>query len=147
MQDTTTPPVSAGGRNPWARLYRIASLLMAISFAVVGLIFLFTPDGVVSFFNALSLRGGLPPAAPAAGFYLVLAVAYMYVVTLLAGWMYLRPKNDTLPVLLINAKAASALMSFGLFATREPAMIYLANGIVDGLIALGVLVLYLKRKT
>ena len=147
MQATANPPAAADSRKPWVRLYRIASLLMAISFAVVGLIFLFAPDGVVAFFNALSLRVGLPPAAPAAGFYLVLAVAYMYVVTLLAGWMFLRPENDTLPVLLINAKAASALLSFGLFATREPALIYLANGIVDGLIALGVLVLYLKRKT
>jgi len=147
MQATTNPLAAAGSRNPWARLYRAASLVMAISFAVVGLIFLFTPDGVVSLFNALSIRMGVPPAGPAAGFYLVLAVAYMYLVTLLAGWMFLRPENDTLPVLLINAKAASSLLSFGLFALREPALIYLANGVVDGLIALGVLVLVLKRET
>jgi hypothetical protein len=146
MQATTTPLAAAGSPNPWARLYRIASLLMAVAFGAVGLIFLFAPDGVLAFFNALSVRVGWPPVGPAAGFYLVLAVAYMYVVTLLAGWMVLRPANDTLPVLLINAKAASAILSFGFFAFRQPALIYLANGVVDGLIAAGVLLLYVKRE-
>jgi hypothetical protein len=93
-----------------------------------------------------SSRFGLPPAGPSAGFYLVLAVAYMYLVTLPAGWMFLRPENDTLPVLLINTKAASSLLSFGLFAAREPALIYLVNGAVDGLLALGVLILHLGAR-
>jgi hypothetical protein len=147
MQATTGPLSATGGGSLWARLYRPASLLMAVAFGAVGLIFLFVPDGVLAFFNALSLRVGLSPAGPAAGFYLVLAVAYMYVVTLLAGWMFLRPQNDTLPVLLINAKAASAILSFGFFAFRQPALIYLANGVLDGLIAAGVLLLYVKRET
>jgi hypothetical protein len=57
---------------------------MAVAFAVVGLAFLLAPSGVVAAFDSLSLRAGLAPAGPAAGFYLVLAVAYMYLVTLLA---------------------------------------------------------------
>jgi hypothetical protein len=111
---------------------------MAVAFAVVGLAFLVAPNGVTAAFDSLSLRAGLAPAGTAAGFYLVLAVAYMYLVTLLAGWMYLRPENPVLPVLLINAKAASSLLSFGLFAFGEPALIYLANGAWMGLIATGV---------
>jgi hypothetical protein len=146
MQVTATLPASSS-RSIWVRLYRPASLLMAVTFGAVGLIFLFLPAGVLSFFDALSAQVGLRPAGPAAGFYLVLAVAYMYVVTLLAGWMFARPENATLPVLLLNAKAASALLSFGLFAFRQPALIYLANGVVDGLIAVGVLMLYAKRET
>jgi hypothetical protein len=147
MQATTVSLPAATSRSIWSRLYRPASLLMAITFGVVGVIFLFLPAGVLGFFDAFSTQVGLQPSGQAAGFYLVLAVAYMYVVTLLAGWMYLRPENDTLPVLLINAKAASALLSFGFFALRQPALIFLANGVVDGLIAVGVLVLYLKPKT
>jgi hypothetical protein len=146
MQATTYPLTASPRGNLWARLYRIASLVMAVSFAVVGLIFLFAPAGVLAFFDALSLRLGLPPSASSAGFYLVLAVGYMYLVTLLAGWMFVRPENNTLPVLLINAKAASSLLSFAFFAAREPALIYLANGIVDGLIAVGVVVMYVKRR-
>jgi hypothetical protein len=149
MQATTVPQAATGRRSFWVRLYRPASLLMALTFGAVGLIFLLLPDGVLAFFNALAVRLGLPPAGQAAGFYLVLAVAYMYVVTLLAGWMVLRPANATLPMLLINAKAASAILSFGFFAFRQPTLIYLANGVVDGLIAVGVLVMYwgVKRET
>jgi hypothetical protein len=133
-------------RSVWVRLYRPAALLMAVSFAAVGLLFLFVPEGVIAFFNTLSVRFGLPPAESTAGFYLVLAVAYMVVVTVLAGWMFARPGNDTLPVLLIVAKAASAILSFGFFATRAPSLIYLVNGVVDGLLALGVLALYVGAR-
>jgi hypothetical protein len=115
----------------------------------VGLIFLFMPEGVLGFFDGLSPQVGLQPAGQAAGFYLVLVVAYMYLVTLLAGWMFASPQNPTLPVLLINAKAASAILSFGLFTIRQPVLIYLGNGVVDGLIAVGVVLMYLgvKRET
>ena len=142
MHTTASPPAAATGRDARTRLYRAASLGMAVAFAVVGLAFLLAPSGVVAAFDSLSLRAGLAPAGTAAGFYLVLAVAYMYLVTLLAGWMALRPENPVLPVLLINAKAASSLLSFGLFAFGEPALIYLATGAVDGLIAVGVWLLY-----
>jgi hypothetical protein len=142
MQATAASLPSAGSRNLWSRLYRPASLLMAVVFGAVGLWFLLLPDGVVAFFDTLSPLVGFQPAGQAAGFYLVLAVAYMYLVTLLAGWMYVRPENDTLPLLLINAKAASAILSFGLFAVRQAALIYLANGVVDGLIAVGVLAMW-----
>jgi hypothetical protein len=147
MQATTVSLPAAKSRSIWVRLYRPASLVMAIVFGAVGLIFLFMPAGVLGIFDGLSPQLGLQPAGQAVGFYLVLAVAYMYLVTLLAGWMFVRPQNSSVPVLLINAKAASALLSFGLFAFRQPTLIYLANGVVDGLIAAGVLLLYLKRET
>jgi hypothetical protein len=146
MQTTTAPLAATANRKTWTPIYRLASLVMAICFAIVGLLFLFVPGEVIAFFNAVSAGAGMSPAGEAAGFYLVLAVAYMIVVTVIAGWMFVRPENDTLPVLLIIAKAASSALSFAFFAAREPALIYLVNGIVDGLIALGVLVLYLGAK-
>ena len=142
MQITALPSTTPARRDARTRLYRVASLSMAVTFAVVGLIFLVAPGSVTAAFDALSLRAGLATVGATAGFYLILAVAYMYLVTVLAGWMYLRPANPTLPVLLINAKAASSLLSFGVFAFGAPALIYLANGIIDGLIAVGVWLLY-----
>jgi hypothetical protein len=142
MQATVPSPEVAHGRGALTRVYRLASLGMAVAFAFVGLAFLAAPGAVTGAFDALSVRVGMAPSGEAVGFYLILAVAYMYLVTLLAGWMYLRPENPVLPVLLVNAKAASALLSFCFFALREPALIYLVNGVVDGLIALGVWLLY-----
>ena len=52
------------------------------------------------------------------------------------------PENRTLHMVPITAKAASSILSFGAFAVRQPTLIYLVNGAVDGLIALAVFVLY-----
>ncbi len=118
---------------------------MALTFALVGLIFLFRAEDVLIFFNALSKQLGMLPA-PVAGtdFYLVLAVAYMYVVTLLAYKMYCQPENRQYPVLLINAKTASSILSILLFIFHQPYLIYITNAIVDGSIALLLLLLLLK---
>jgi len=80
----------------------------------------------------------------------VLAVAYMYLVTLLAFGMARYPQNKLYPLLLANAKLASSIVSFGLYAASQRYLIYMANGIVDGVIAVIVLVMYLrlpKRET
>jgi len=65
-------------------------------------------------------------------------------VTLLAVFMYREPANRYFPLLLMNAKVASSVLSFALLAFHQRYLIYLTNGIVDGLIALAVLIFYLK---
>jgi hypothetical protein len=129
------------------RIYKFFSLSMAITFAIVGLVFLFMANGVLAFFNDLSLRLGMA-VSPEAGvdFYLILAVGYMYLVTLLAFFMYRHPQNSFFPLLLLNGKAASSLLSIAMFLLHRPFLIYLANGIVDGLIAVAVLVFYRELK-
>jgi hypothetical protein len=125
------------------RLYRIISLLLAVSFAFVGLMFFLAPDRVIIFFNGLAHQFGMTEADPIqGGFYLALAVAYMYVVTLLAVFMYRNPQNRTFPMLLVNAKFASAVISFILFFITGPYLIFLVNGIVDGLIGTGLAIYY-----
>ena len=62
----------------------------------------------------------------------------MYVVTLLALGMYRRPDVRTYPLLLIQAKSASAVLSIILCFTAGVQLILIANAIVDGAIALGV---------
>ncbi|HEY6950810.1 MAG TPA: hypothetical protein VI758_00300 [Bacteroidota bacterium] len=121
------------------RLYRSISLLLACAFAVVGLTFLTFPDAVIQVFNNASRQVGMMQTPSSGhGFYLVLAVGYMYVVAVLAFLMYRHPGNGLMPVLLVNAKAASSILSFLFLIVSHPYLIYLANGIVDGIIALGV---------
>lgn len=123
--------------------YKTTSLVMAVLFAAVGIIFLVLPAGVIGFFNRLSGPLGMKPA-PLTGhqFFLILAVAYMYVVTGLAWSMFRHPGEKIYPLLLVQAKAASSLLSFLFFILHRPFLIYLVNGIVDGAIAVLVLVLF-----
>lgn len=134
-------------KNQRLRLYRFVSLVMAAAFAAVGLVFLFFPARVLDFFNRLSPPLGLSPAPVQPGtFYPILAVAYMYLVTLLAGLMFEKPGNPLLPLLLVQAKLASSILSLVIFFGRAPYLVCLANAVVDGLIGALVLRLYFLQK-
>jgi hypothetical protein len=123
------------------KLYRPFAFSCAVIFAMVGVLFLFWSDGVVVFFNMLSSRIGITIApVPSVHFYLILAVAYMYLVTVIAWLMFRNPGSALLPLLLANAKLASSLLSFGLYIFHNPFLIYITNGIVDG--GLGLVCLY-----
>jgi hypothetical protein len=129
----------------WRRLYRLVSLSLSITFGIVGFIFLTIPGYVLNFFNKISpYIGFLESPVHEIGFYLILAVSYMYLVTLLAYLMYKHPENPSFPFLLINGKSASSIISFALFIIHGQYLIYVTNGIVDGLIALGVFLLFRK---
>lgn len=119
------------------KLYRHFSLTSAFLFAAVGLLFLFVPEGVLTFLNSVSAGWGMAPS-PVTGlsFYLVLAAAYMYVVTVLAFLMYRHPENRSLTVLLINAKLASSVLSLALFLLHGQYFVYLANCVIDGFIGI-----------
>jgi|WetSurMetagenome_2_1015567.scaffolds.fasta_scaffold368011_2 hypothetical protein len=131
----------------WTATYRMTGLCLSIVFAVVGLVFLLAPRQPLRFFNELSLSVGLA-SSPVVGVDLfhVLAVGYMYIVTLLAWFMYRMPANRLAPVLLVNAKLASSVLSFIFFFAVHGALIFLVNGMVDGLIGAGVFALYLKQR-
>ena len=127
--------------------YRPISLVLAVIFAVTGLLFLCIPDRVVSLFNNLSPALGMVKS-PVTGFtfYLILAVGYMYMVTVLAFLMFRNPGNRYFPMLLAQAKLASSLLSLGLFAFQAHYLIYLTNFIVDGLIGSVVIIFYFKMR-
>ena len=126
------------------RTYRVVSFILAAAFGVVGLAFLFLSSDVLALFNELAAAAGFERTETEAHqFYVILSAAYMYVVTLLAALMYLQPGNVTYPRLLINAKAASSILSFLVFFLAAPVFICLVNGIIDGLIA--VLVISMDR--
>ena len=129
------------------RLYKVFSLTVAIIFAVVGLIFLFFPDWALIFFNSISGYLRLPQAPlQGTGFYLILASAYMYLVTLLAYLMYRHPDQTIYPFLLAQAKLASSVISIYLFFMHQHYLIYLANFVIDGFIGVAALYFFLKMK-
>ncbi|HTY57882.1 MAG TPA: hypothetical protein VMF59_03655 [Bacteroidota bacterium] len=136
------------GAPPGAlRLYRALALALCAAFAAVGLLFLFFPGAPWRFFNGLSEILGMPRAPEEGrGLFHLLGVAYMYLVTLLAFLMYARPLKGAYPWLLVHAKGASALLSVYLFIADGPFLIYCANALVDGSIAVGVGLIALSMK-
>ncbi|MGZ5480142.1 MAG: hypothetical protein ACXWGZ_11145, partial [Candidatus Aminicenantales bacterium] len=67
---------------------------------------------------------------------------YMYVVTILAWFMYRFPGEKIYPLILCQAKLASSLLSFLMFFFHAPWLVYLVNGIVDGGLGLVVLMMF-----
>ena len=129
------------------RIYRMTALALAVAFAAVGLVFLFAPGALQDAFDSLGRQAGIkgmPVGDAESGLFRVLAVAYMYVVTLLAWMMFRRPADPVWSALLAQAKFASTLVSILLFALGESYLVYAANGLVDGLI--GMVVLLLRRQ-
>lgn len=126
------------------RLRAAIGALLAAAFAVTGFIFLLRPGEVLAWFDRQSWRLGLAALPPRPGsLWLVLAVAYMYVVTVLAWGIWRHPAEPLYPRLLAHAKLCSALLSAAAFALTIPHLIFLANALVDG--ALGLLALALWR--
>lgn len=126
------------------RLYKRFSLMAAVIFAVTGLFFLFLPDAVFVFLNSISTYFGLPQTpVQGAGFYLILACAYMYLVTLIAYLMYRHPEQKMYPFLLAQGKLASSIIAIYLFLTHQQYLIYLTTFVIDGFI--GIAALYLMK--
>lgn len=112
---------------------------LAATFAVVGLLFLFAPDGVLAFGDALGARlGAFAPAPPTgAKLWLSLGVSYMAIITALAYLTSRNPRaNRGLMLLLSFGKAWSSWTSLAFFLADSPVFIYLLNFIVDGSLAL-----------
>ena len=129
------------------KFYRITSLSLCIIFILVGLIFLFWTEKVLIFFNSLSGLLGMTPAPIIAGnFYLILAVAYMYLVAVLAYLMFRQPENRYFPLLLVHGKWASALLSLFFFVSESPYLIYLTNFFIDGFLGALSLFFYFRIK-
>jgi hypothetical protein len=117
------------------------------TFAVVGVIFLAIPGKVLAAFNWLAAGLGWPESTTQPHtLFLAVAVAYMYVVTVLAWQMARHPDVRWFPWILVQAKAASAIVCIGLFALQEQYLLYLANFVVDGGIAVLVWLLCLRSQ-
>ena len=109
--------------------------LLAESFALVGLLFIVTPDGVLGVLDDLGDAVGdfTPAPETAEQLWLALGFAYMTVIT----GICLVVQADVVryrPLLLVLAagKAASSLAALGFFLFDEDVFAYLLNFLVDG---------------
>ncbi len=129
------------------RLVRLTGCCLTGTFAIVGVVFLVIPAQVLAAFNWLAEGLGWPESTVEPHtLFLALALGYMYVVTLLAWQMARHPEARAFPWVLVQAKGASAVICLGLFIFQEQYLLYLANFVVDGAIALLVWWLCLRAK-
>jgi hypothetical protein len=121
--------------------------LLAASFAIVGILFIVTPDGVLDvisdFGNWLPLGQFTRAPKTTEQFWLALAFAYMVVI---AG-ICLVVQTDVVryrPLLLVLAagKTASSLAALGFYLFDQDVFIYLLNFLVDGFLAILALTLW-----
>ena len=112
---------------------------LAVTFAVVGILFISTPDGVIGTLDDVGGWFGSFPdgAATEQKFWLALGFAYMVVITGIA----LVVQSDVArfrPLLLVLAagKAASSLAALGFYVGDDDVFIYLLNFLVDGSLVL-----------
>ena len=115
---------------------------LAASFAVVGILFIATPDGVIDVLDDVGDWFGTFASGPETGvkLWLALGFAYMVVITGIA----LVVSTDVVryrPFLLVLAvgKAASSLAALGFYIWDDDVFAYLLNFIVDGWLVLQVL--------
>ena len=133
-------------RGPAAERFIVLSLrLMAASFAVVGILFIAVPNGVLDTISDLgdSLGGFTRAPHGSEELWLALAFAYMVVIT----GICLVVQADVVryrPLLLVLAagKTASSLGSLGFYLFDQDVFIYLLNFLVDGFLALAALWLW-----
>ncbi len=121
------------------KLVVLSLRLLALSFAVVGLLFIVTPNGVGNVISDLgdSLGGFTRAPHTQQQLWLALGFAYMVVITgicLVAQADVVRYR----PLLLVLAagKTASSLASLGFYLFDQHVFIYLLNFLVDGFLAL-----------
>jgi len=113
--------------------------LLAVSFAVVGILFIAVPSGVLDTISDVGEWFGNDTRAPHTqeDLWLALSFAYMVVITgicVVAQMDVVRYR----PLLLVLAagKTASSLGSLAFFLIDEHVFIYLLNFLVDGFLAL-----------
>ena len=119
--------------------------LLAVSFAVVGILFIAVPSGVLDVISDVGEWFGFDDRAPHTQEYLWLALAFAYMVVITG--ICLVAQADVVryrPLLLVLAagKTASSLGSLAFFVIQDQVFIYLLNFLVDGFLALTALWLW-----
>jgi nitric oxide reductase large subunit len=127
-------------QGPAAERFVVLNLrLLAATFAVVGILFIAVPSGVLDTISDVGEWFGNDTRAPHTQVYLWLALsfAYMVVITgicLLAQTDIVRYR--ALLLVLAAGKTASSLGSLAFFLIQDQVFIYLLNFLVDGFLAL-----------
>jgi hypothetical protein len=113
--------------------------LLALSFAVVGILFIAVPDGVLDTISDLGDSLGDFSRAPETEEQLWLALGFAYMVVITGICLVAQadvPRFRPLLLVLAVGKAASSLASLGFYLFDDDVFIYLLNFLVDGFLAL-----------
>lgn len=133
-------------QGPAAERFVVFNLrLLAASFAVVGILFIAVPSGVLDTISDVGEWFGNDTRALQSQqqFWLALAFAYMVVIAaicLLAQADVIRYR--ALLLVLAVGKAASSFAALGFFVFDEHVFVYLLNFLVDGFLCLAALWLW-----
>jgi hypothetical protein len=109
--------------------------LLAASFAVVGILFIAVPNGVLDVISDLGDDLGGFVAAPETVEKLWLALAFAYMVVITGICLVVQtdvPRYRPLLLVLAAGKAASSLAALGFYVFDSHVFIYLLNFLVDG---------------
>ncbi len=109
--------------------------LLAASFAVVGILFIAVPNGVLDVISDLGddLGSFVPAPETVEKLWLALAFAYMVVITGICLVVQTDvPRYRPLLLVLAAGKTASSLAALGFYVFDSHVFIYLLNFLVDG---------------
>lgn len=133
--------------GPSAERFVVVSLrLLALSFTVVGLLFVFLPEQVSETLTDVGEWFGSFAQPPGIGMRLWLTLAFAYMVVI-AGICVIAQADPVryrpLILLLAVGKAASSLTALVFFIFHEDVFIYLLNFLVDGSLVIAALWLWI----
>jgi hypothetical protein len=113
--------------------------ILALSFAVVGILFIAAPNGVLDVISDLGDDLGGFTRAPHGTEQLWLALGFSYMVVITGICLIAQAdvvRYRALLLLLAAGKTASSLSAFGFYLFDEHVFIYLLNFLVDGSLVL-----------
>jgi hypothetical protein len=131
-------------QGPAAECFVVTSLrLLAVSFAVVGLLFIAVPNGTLDVISDFGEWLGNHTRAPHGDEQLWLSLGFAYMVVITGICLVVQAdvvRYRALLLVLAAGKTASSLATLGFFVFDEQVFAYLLNFLLDGslvLIALG----------
>jgi hypothetical protein len=132
--------------QPAERFVVLSLRLLAASFAIVGILFIAVPNGVLDVLSDLGESLGGFTRAPHGSEQLWLALGFAYMVVIAALCLLAQAdvvRYRALLLVLAAGKTASSLAALGFFVFDSDVFAYLLNFLVDGFLALAVLWLWL----
>jgi hypothetical protein len=121
------------------RLAVLGLRVLALSFAVVGILFIAVPNGVLDTISDLGDQIGSFTRAPHGTEQLWLALGFSYMVVITAICVVAQAdvvRYRPLVMVLAIGKTASSLASLGFYVFDEHVFAYLLNFLIDGSLAL-----------
>ena len=127
-------------QGPSAGRFVVLNLrLLAVSFAVVGILFVAVPSGVLDVISDVGEWFGNDNRAPHTQEYLWLALSFAYMVLITVICLVAQTdvvRYRVLILILAIGKATSSLTALAFFLIQEGVFIYLLNFLVDGFLAI-----------